>query len=383
MKILHTADWHVGKALRGRSRAEEHAQVLGEIVEIAAERQVDLVLVAGDLFDSAAPPPEAEKLVYGTLLSLASNGAEVAVVAGNHDHPSRLGALAPLLEHVHVAAGSRVLRPELGGMRTVKTRTGEEARVVLLPFVSHKSAIRSAELLSIDSSQLQGRYADYCGRIVEVLCEQMDTRLPNLLVGHFAVMGGVAGGGERPAHMVEDYYVPAQIFPGSLNYVALGHLHGPQKIAGKCPIWYSGSPLQLDFGESEKPCEVLIVEASAGKPAQVERVKLRSGRKLTTLTGTLDELEPMAGQVGDDYLRLRLQEPATAGLADRAREIFPGAVHIEVQQGEARRRDRAETDGVSPTELFRMYLRENNALDDNLVRLFGQMLEENYETAES
>ena len=97
MRLLHTSDWHVGKTIRGRSRHDEHEAVLGEIVEITKDREVDVVLVAGDLFESAAPTPESEALVYKTLLRLSEHAQHVVVIAGNHDNPRRLGAVAPLL----------------------------------------------------------------------------------------------------------------------------------------------------------------------------------------------------------------------------------------------------------------------------------------------
>ena len=97
VKILHTADWHVGKTLRGRSRADEHRGVLDEIVAITRDEAVDLVLVAGDQFDRAVPSPESEQIVYDALLRLARTGAHVVVIAGNHDNPRRLAAVKPLL----------------------------------------------------------------------------------------------------------------------------------------------------------------------------------------------------------------------------------------------------------------------------------------------
>ena len=97
MRLLHTADWHVGRAIRGHSRADEHRAVLSEIAGLAAEHQVDVVLIAGDQFDTAAPSAEAEQIVYRALLDLAATGAQVVLVAGNHDNPRRWGAIAPLL----------------------------------------------------------------------------------------------------------------------------------------------------------------------------------------------------------------------------------------------------------------------------------------------
>jgi exonuclease SbcD len=102
MRILHTADWHVGKTIRGLSRADEHRAVLDEIVGLATERSVDLVIVAGDLFDTASPTPEAEQIVYQALLGLRASGAQVVVIAGNHDNPNRLLAVAPLFDELAV-----------------------------------------------------------------------------------------------------------------------------------------------------------------------------------------------------------------------------------------------------------------------------------------
>src|SRR5690349_2130715 len=102
MKILHTADWHVGKTVRGHSRADEHRAVLDELVAVAEAREVDLVIVAGDLFDTASPTPESEQIVYQALLGLRATGAQVVVIAGNHDNPHRLLAVAPLFGELAV-----------------------------------------------------------------------------------------------------------------------------------------------------------------------------------------------------------------------------------------------------------------------------------------
>src|SRR6185295_20193303 len=142
MRILHTADWHVGKTLRGRSRATEHREVLGEIVALTAARRVDLVLIAGDLFDSAAPTPEAEKIVYDALIGLAAAGAEIAIVAGNHDSPHRLEAVRPLLELTSVHTAPTLMRPEDGGVRRISTRRAGTATLALLPFLSQRAIVR-------------------------------------------------------------------------------------------------------------------------------------------------------------------------------------------------------------------------------------------------
>ena len=148
MRLLHTADWHVGKTMRGRSRADEHRAVLEEIVGLAVEHKVDAVLVAGDLFDTTAPPPEAEKIVYAALLALARSVPHVVVISGNHDNPRRLEAIEPLLELTNIHALPGVARPTEGGVLLLETPAGEPLRIALLPFLSQRAIVRADELMT-------------------------------------------------------------------------------------------------------------------------------------------------------------------------------------------------------------------------------------------
>lgn len=370
MKILHTADWHVGRAIRGRPRDEEHRQVLAEIARIASNETVDLVLVAGDLFDTAAPSPASEEIVYRGLLDLAEV-APVVIVAGNHDHPGRLRAVAPLLELGRVTVGSALQRPHEGGVITIP---GLPLRLAMIPFITKRGIVRVEQILSLESSQLIGEYGERVGRIIDILCKEMTDDTVNVVLGHLMVMGGSAGGGERIAHLF-DYAIPALTFPGHLSYVALGHLHRPQRIAAPAPIWYSGSPLHLDFGEEEDMKAVLIVEAEPGLPARVEQRRLEGGRRLRTLRGSLSELEAMVGQTADDFLRVELVEKARTGLADEVRAIFPGAVEVRLAVAEHEPTTAIPRRlGRDPGELFREYLTHRNVDDPALVALFDHLL---------
>ncbi len=155
MKILHTSDWHVGRTIRGRSRAEEHRAVLDEIAGLAATEAVDLVLVAGDLFDLVAPSAESEEIVFRALLDLAGI-APVVIVAGNHDHPRRLEAVAPLLELGRVRVGATLRRPDEGGVVRVETSSGQTARIALIPFVSQRAIVSADDLMELDPDQHGG-----------------------------------------------------------------------------------------------------------------------------------------------------------------------------------------------------------------------------------
>ncbi|MDP9405693.1 MAG: exonuclease subunit SbcD [Actinomycetota bacterium] len=377
MRILHTADWHVGRTIRGRSRAEEHEAVLAEIVAIAAEHAVDLVLVAGDQFDTAAPSPEAERIVWRALLDLAATGARVVVVAGNHDNPSRLAAVAPLLAANGVVVGAGVVRPGDGGVVDVPTPSGERARVALLPFLSQRAVVRADELMRAAADQHAGHYDQRVRNVVAALCGGFGPDTVNLVVSHLFVSGGVVGGGERSAHTIFEYAVAATAFPATAHYVALGHLHRAQRIPAPAPVHYAGSPLQLDFGETADAKSVTLVDAAPGRPAEVRTVALTAGRRLRTLRGTLDQLEAQAGTTGDDYLRVVVVGDRRAGLGELVRGWFPEAVDVGVEMPE-RRADEAAPPrlGRSPAALFDEYLAERSAADERVSALFAALLED-------
>lgn len=372
MKFLHTADWHVGRTIRGRSRDAEHRQILAEISATAASAEADLIVVAGDIFDTAAPTPAAEEIVYRALLDLAEV-APVVIVAGNHDSPARLRAVAPLLSLGRVTVGATIARPEDGGVLDFPDLA---VRIALVPFISKRGIIRVEEILRLGQAERIGEYAERVAGILEVLTADMTTDTVNLVVSHLMVAGGQPGGGERTAHLF-DYSVPALSFPGHINYVALGHLHRPQKVPAPLPMWYSGSPLQLDFGEGEDRKAVVLVEAEPGLPASVSTHELAGGRRLRTLHGTLAQIEAMVDHVGDAYLRIELDELARAGLAEQVRSILPEAVEVRLaaptfEPG----RETPRRLGRDPSELFREYLGVRKVDDPRLAALFDELLVE-------
>ena len=372
VKILHTADWHVGRTIRGRSREDEHRAVLAEIASIAADEQVDLVLLAGDVFDGPAPSPTTEEIVYQGLLALA-NVAPVVLVAGNHDSPSRLSAVEPLLRLGRVQVGARVAREGTVDFEDLATR------IALVPFISKKGIIRAEQILSLDSTELRTEFADRIKEIIAALCVGMTIDTVNIVLGHLMVHGGQTGGGERSAHLFE-YAIPTASFPSHFNYVALGHLHRPQRIPGAVPTWYAGSPLQLDFGEEKDRNAVLLVTAEPGLPAVVEPRYLEAGRRLATLRGTLEEIR--GADVGDAYLRIELDDPLRIGLLEETRQLFPNAVEVRLRSPSPGDTSRGPGRiGRPPAELFADYLEGRSIADRRLNELFAELLAEAQEAS--
>jgi exonuclease SbcD len=329
MRFLHTADWHVGKTLRGRSRADEHEAALAEILAIARDAQVDAVLIGGDTFDSQMPAPDAERLVYAFLAECCGAGIPVVMIGGNHDHPRKLAALTRLLDRLRIYVRPEVARPADGGVIELRARDGrEEARIAVLPFVPERRIVDAAQLLAPEEQWYQ-TYADRLARMLEGLAAGFSTRTVNLVLAHLLVDGARVGGGERELHLGQVYALTPQRLPAGAHYIGLGHLHRPQRVGAASWTEYAGSILQLDFGEVDQGKRVVVVEAHPGRPVDVRSVPLAAGRRLLDVTGTLDELRTRAAELRGAFLRVTVNIPAPEpGIADRVRELLPDAIHV-------------------------------------------------------
>lgn len=376
VRVLHTSDWHIGKTIRGLSRADEHRAVLTEITQIASDNEVDVVLVAGDVFETAAPTAESETIAWRALLDLAHVASHVVVIAGNHDNPRRFEAIRDmaLLGNIHIVAEPR--RASDGGVIPLDVE-GTAVNVVALPFVSKRGIVRADELMSTEAYEHQGLYGDRVAHILETLDSACDPDAIRVVMAHGYVLGGGTGGGERPAHLTDDYALQAQVFPPAATYVALGHLHKAQKVPGPTAIHYSGSILQLDFGDSDASKSVSIVELTPGAPAAVTHVPLEAGRRLRTVVGTLDELRTR--DVGDEWLRVRVREARRPDLAEDVRALFGERcvdVLVESQLPEGQNTQTRELITTrSPRELYGEYLASLGVEDPDLLTVFDELLE--------
>jgi exonuclease SbcD len=359
--------------------------VLGSIVATAREEDVDLVLVAGDLFETSAPTAKSQGLVMRTLLALAENGRPVVVIAGNHDNQSLLDAVyRPALGQLGLHVLGLPKRPESGGVITLPTQKREMVRVAALPFLSHRFAVRAAEIVMHEFAEHSLDYARQVAAMVRLLTSEFTDDAVNVVMAHATLLGGRRGGGEREVQTSLDYELSASVFPSSAHYVALGHLHRQQEIPGPCPVFYSGSPLPIDFGEEANEPVVLVVDAEPGIRADARRVAVTGGRRLRTLRGTLDQVIEEGEQAGDAYLRVILAEASRAGLGDEVREKLPNT--LEVLLDDAHRQRPGTHDGGrsgqpsragrSPVQLFGEYLSQEGVADPRITDMFAELLDE-------
>jgi DNA repair protein SbcD/Mre11 len=368
MRILHTSDWHVGKVLKGRPREKEHTAVLADLIEIAAREKPDLVIVAGDLYDTAAPSSASTKLVTRALSALRRTGARVVAIGGNHDNGPAAGI------ELRGSVGDNPDDLVISGT----TAGGERWQLVTLPFLSQRYAIRAAEMYELTAAEANQTYADHIARLIEKLSEKFgEPGVVNLLTAHLTIVGASAGGGEREAHTIMGYAVPATVFPRGAHYVALGHLHRAQQVIAPCPTRYSGSPLAIDFGEEENVCSVAIVDVAADKAARVRDVPITGAISLRTVRGTLEQLATV--NLPDAWLRVLVRETPRVGLREDVQELLPNALEVRIdpdmipsQSGERM----AQRAGRSPRELFGDYLDSRGSAEDGVRELFDQLYDE-------
>jgi exonuclease SbcD len=382
LRFLHTADWHVGKTLKGRDRLDEQRAVLAEIAAVAEANEVDAVLLAGDVYDLSAPSAAAQQLVIATLLRMRQAGAEVVVIAGNHDHGPTFEAYRPLMGVAGITVVGAYKSPDKGGVVRFAARSdGAPVQLAVLPFLSQRYAVRAADIVANSPSQNVRAYDEQMRQVIASLTASFCGDTVNLVMSHLTCVGGKFGGGERSAQSIFEYSVPAGIFPVAAHYVALGHLHRRQALPAPAPVHYSGAPLAVDFGEQDNTSVVCLVEAAPGIPARVTDVPVTSGRRLRTVHATLAELEAQAGGFGDDYLRVYLREAARAGLRDDTVALVPNALEVRIDPEFAPRA--GTTPGPAeprtartPDQLFADYCAARDVSDQRVAALFRELHDE-------
>lgn len=384
MRVLHTADWHLGRTLEGRSRLPEQEAFLDQLVGVVKDEGIDLVLVAGDVYDSVNPPAAAESLYYDALARLSDNGKRaVAVIAGNHDHPDRVSAATPLAARHGV---SLLGMPQGESVGVTVPRTGERAVIAALPYPSEA---RLNELLhaSLDEEGLRAAYSDRVGRLLRAMSATFRADTVNLAMSHIYVLGGSESESERPIQVGGAYTVQPDALRIGQQYTALGHLHRPQRVNGDETVRYSGSPLAYSFSEAGQAKSVVIFDAKPGIEIQPRELYLTCGRPLVRWICTeglaevhrwLDEGRDVSAWI---ELELSLTESLTMEQIAALRASREGLVQIRpVYPGKAADEDGLEDrrrGSVPPEELFRRFFRRQNngaEADEALVRLFLELL---------
>ncbi|NLK22395.1 MAG: exonuclease SbcCD subunit D [Epulopiscium sp.] len=289
MRILHTSDWHLGKNLEGCSRLEEQELFIEELIEIVDRENVDMIIISGDIYDTGNPPARAEKLFYFALKKISKGGKRpVLVIAGNHDHPERLSAAGPLAyEQGIILLGTPKSIARVGEYPYYKiTDAGEgyveiekdkeKVVIITIPYPSEK---RLNELISIsmDEEEMQRSYSERMAVLFDNLSSKYRKDTINIAAGHFFISGGESTDSERPIQLGGSLAIDPSVLPRKAQYVALGHLHRPQKVKGtEVEARYSGSPLQYSKSEISYSKSLYIVDVCVGEKANIQEVYLKN-----------------------------------------------------------------------------------------------------------
>lgn len=383
MRIMHTADWHLGKTLEGRSRMKEQIECIDEIVQIAEDESIDVILMAGDVYDSVNPPAAAEQLFFDALNRLSDHGKRTVVaIAGNHDHPDRLAAPAPLAKSQSIYL---LGYPEASTLKLPISRTGELLTCFALPYPSES---RLNEVLSEELNE-EGLRIAYTARIQELVAsqaKQFSKQSVNAVMSHLYVLGGAESDSERPIQVGGAYTVNASAFDCGAHYTALGHLHRPQQMKGEGLIRYSGSPLAYSFSEAGQAKSVTILEAAPGdlKPS-LREIVLSSGRPLVKwkASGGFAEVMRWIDEGKDTRawidLELHLSEQLTMDHIQQLRKAHEGLVGIRPIYPEMNAGDvEVSREHISIEEHFRRFYRRQTGGAEpqpELVKLFLELLE--------
>jgi exonuclease SbcD len=322
MRLLHTSDWHIGRSLHGTDLLAEQEAVLGGLADVVAAEAVDVVLVAGDVYDRAVPSADATGVLDRVLMRLRSAGAAVVLTPGNHDSARRLAFGAGLMARsgVHVRAVTSALDEPV-----LLSDSHGDVAVYGLPYLEPEVARH--ELGLAEARSHEAVLAAAMERVRADLFLRPGAR--SVVLAHAFVGGGVPSDSERDICVGGVDLVPAAVFDG-VDYVALGHLHRPQTLSER--VRYSGSPLAYSFGEAGQHKQAWLVDLDATGLAGVRPVPLPAPRELTLLRGTVDELlaDPGLTAVEQHFLSVQLTDPVRP--TDPMRQLqtrFPRCVHLE------------------------------------------------------
>ncbi len=322
MKILHTSDWHLGRQFYNQSLLSDQQFVLDQIVTIAKKRAVDVVVVAGDLYDRSVPPGAAVDLLDQTLTKFCCDlHLPVIVISGNHDGPERLsfGARQMAGSGLHVIGKLRDEPTEI----IINGRDGDRMAFYPIPY-SDPATVRYQYNVEVSTHQQAMQH------LISMITDACHAEYPAVAMAHCFLVGGESSESERPLSLGGLEFVDPQLF-SSFSYTALGHLHGHQSRMEN-RIVYSGSPLKYSFSEQHQNKSVCLVDIAYGEIIGFERIPLNSIRDMRTIEGSLEEiLKTGRGDINnEDYLQIRLSDShAILDVMAKLREVYPNVLHLE------------------------------------------------------
>ena len=399
MRILHTSDWHLGKNLEGASRIPEQIEFIDELVDICDDKEIDLILIAGDVFDTKNPPSKAEKLFYGSMRRLSKDGERTIIaIAGNHDNYERLTSSNPLASELGIILigtpmdivpkgfyGKNCQVVDSGEGFINFFLKGEEVVILTMPYPNeltlNKSLVNNNET---DENKIQRIYSDEIKEIFKNNEKYYRKETINLAIGHFYLIGGEESSSERQIQLGGAYAVNHNALPKKAQYVAMGHLHRNQKISKK-NIYYSGSPIEYSKSEKGNKKFVYVVELSSQSDPIIDKVELKNYKpieiwKVSSIQEAITMCEENSQKKCWVYLEIETDKALTSierkemkNLKNDIIEIFP---IIQSQNNLLQIKEELDKTPEQSFKEFYFYF-NNNPPKEELVNLFLEAWNDN------
>lgn len=311
MKLLHTSDWHLGRTLYGKQRYAEFSNFLDWLLETIIKEKIDLLLVAGDIFDTTTPGTKAQELYYKFLCSVASTNCEnIIITSGNHDSPTFLSAPKDILKYLNITVVASVDNKDDEVIEIFNKQNELLAVVCAVPYLRDRDirTVTPGEGIDDKSLNMVTSITEHYKYICDLAKEKAGNSVPIIAMGHLFVTGGktLADDGVRELYVGNLAHIGIEIFPLYLDYVALGHLHVPQKVGNSEYVRYCGSPIPMGFGEANQKKRVIVVDFSSAEK-KFEEIIVPSFQSLVRIIGDRDTILSEILQLKNDNSKAWLE----------------------------------------------------------------------------
>jgi DNA repair protein SbcD/Mre11 len=380
MRILHTSDWHLGRSLHDKKRYDEFSAFLEWLLQTIKDERIDILLVAGDIFDTTTPSNRSQSLYYNFLQQVSTSGCRhVVVIAGNHDSPSFLNAPKALLNVLNVYVVGAITDNLADEVLLLCNNHQPEAIVCAVPYLRDRDIRIAVSGESIDEKNarlvegLKKHYAEVVKLAEEkrtALANEGHADIPLLAMGHLFTSGGktIDGDGVRDLYVGSLALMGSEVFPDAIDYLALGHLHVPQQVNKTEHLRYSGSPIAMGYGEAKQKKQVVLIEF-AGDKRHIQAVTVPCFQALVRIVGTLESIQADIEQLKTEKSRAWLEIECTdsntfSHLKERLNDMLSDSL-MEILKI---KRQSLENRGIST-------LAEHESLDDlNVTDVFTRCL---------
>lgn len=401
MKIVHTADWHIGKILHNQDLHEDIHLFFDWLLEFIKEENIDILIVSGDIFDLANPANRDIKSYYQMLYKLSLTKTKIIITGGNHDSVSHLDAPSHLLDvlNIVVIGGGREDRNDM--IIPCFDNTGQlECVILAVPFLRDKDlrpTIKASEM-NTKSDAISEAIKKYYDELVELINHKYGSEIPIIAMGHLFMHGAITSDSEREIHVGNLEGLQSDIIHPDIDYMALGHIHKPQTIGAKANIRYCGSPVFLDFSEREYEKRIIVLELENQKITNIKPVAIPKSRELRKIAGTLSEVESALSSYRNEYpltafleievieekkdiLKIQALDNLISGIVGEEFKILKHRISfLENRIITSTLQDETKTiQELSPLEVFKLKLTEyteNETINDDLIYIYMQLLEE-------